>query len=133
MVCFTSAHDIRSTRPNFGQNFFNVKDTPIAQQIKNWQDLSLSPTLFWDTDASKIGLDTHTKTIVERVILRGTWPEFKAILGYYGKAKIKEILLNLRYMDNRTVWFCSAYFNAPITKFRCLGSWKKIRYHHTSI
>ena len=49
---------------------------------KNWQDLALSPTLFWDTDASKIGLDTHAKTIVERVVLHGTWKEFKAVLEY---------------------------------------------------
>lgn len=86
---------------------------------KNWQDLALSPTLFWDTDASKIGLDTHAKTIVERVVLHGTWKEFKAVLEYYGKDKIKEILVKLRYLDSRTLSFCSVYFDTPITKFRC--------------
>ncbi len=39
---------------------------------KHWQDLPLSPTLFWDTDATKIGLDTHAKTIIERVVMHGT-------------------------------------------------------------
>lgn len=86
---------------------------------KKWQDLALSPTLFWDTDASKIGLDTHAKTIVERVVLHGTWKEFKSVLEYYGKDKIKEILLKLRYLDNRTLSFCSVYFDTPVTKFRC--------------
>jgi hypothetical protein len=86
---------------------------------KSWQDLSLSPALFWDTDHSKIGLDTHAKTIVERVILHGTWSEFKSILAYYGKDSIRDILLNLRYLDNRTLSFCSAYFLAPKSAFRC--------------
>ena len=69
-----------------------------SEEVKSWHDLSLWPALFWDTDASKIMLDTHAKTIVERVILRGTWPEFKAVLGYYGKDRIREILVNLRYL-----------------------------------
>ena len=86
---------------------------------KTWQNLPLSPTLFWDTDASKIGLDTHSKTIVERVLLHGTWPEFKAVLEYYGKERIKAILVKLRYLDSRTLSFCSVYFNIPISEFRC--------------
>ena len=86
---------------------------------KSWQDLALSPTLFWDTDASAISLDTHVKTIVERVILHGTWPEFKSVLDYYGKERIKDVLVKLRYLDNRTLSFCSVYFNVPITEFRC--------------
>lgn len=91
----------------------------MEKTIKNWQNLPLSPTLFWDTDATKIGLDTHAKTIVERVILRGNWSEFKAILGYYGKDKIREIVVKLRYLDSRTLSFCSVYFNTPINEFRC--------------
>ena len=90
-----------------------------TKKNKRWQDLPLSPTLFWDTDASKIKLDTHTKTIVERVVLHGTWPEFKAILDYYGKERIKKILVGLRYIDNRTLSFCSAYFFVPKSDFRC--------------
>jgi len=92
---------------------------PTSKKIKTWQDLPLSPVLFWDTDASKIRLDTHAKTIVERVTLHGTWPEFKAILAYYGKPRIGRILVNLRYLDNRTLSFCSAYFSIPKSDFRC--------------
>jgi len=91
----------------------------ISKKIEHWQDLSLSPTLFWDTDASAFGLESHAKTIVERVVLHGTWPEFKAILGYYGKDRIRDILVRLRYLDNRTLSFCSAYFLVPKSDFRC--------------
>jgi hypothetical protein len=91
----------------------------MIKKVKNWQDLSLSPALFWDTDATKIRLDTHAKTIVERVIMHGTWPEFKSILDYYGKDRIREIIIRLRYLDNRTLSFCSAYFLVPKSDFRC--------------
>jgi hypothetical protein len=90
-----------------------------SKKIEHWQDLSLSPTLFWDTDASAFGLESHAKTIVERVILHGTWSEFKSILSYYGKDRIRDILVNLRYLDNRTLSFCSAYFLVPKPDFRC--------------
>lgn len=91
----------------------------MIEKVKDWQDLSLSPALFWDTDSSKIKLDTHAKTIVERVVMHGTWPEFKATLDYYGRDLIREILVNLRYLDNRTLSFCSAYFFVPKSDFRC--------------
>lgn len=91
----------------------------MIKNVTNWEDLSLSPALFWDTDPSIIKLDTHAKTIVERVIMHGTWPEFKSILAYYGKDRMKEIIINLRYLDNRTLSFCSAYFFVPKSDFRC--------------
>lgn len=89
------------------------------ENSKSWQDLQLSPALFWDTDPAKIKLETHAKTIVERVVLHGTWYEFKAVLNYYGINRVKEILINLRYLDSRTLSFCSAYFAVPKTAFRC--------------
>lgn len=96
-----------------------MKKIAAAEHVKSWEDLSLSPALFWDTDPSKIKLDTHAKTIIERVIMHGTWTEFKAILEYYGKDRMKNILLKLRYLDNRTLSFCSAYFLVPKSDFRC--------------
>jgi hypothetical protein len=92
---------------------------PAEKDKKSWQNLPISPALFWDTDVSKIDPGTNAKTIVERVVLHGTWQEFKTVLDYYGKHKVKEILIGLRYLDNRTLSFCSTYFNIPITKFRC--------------
>ena len=91
----------------------------MINSVNDWQELLLSPALFWDTNSSKINLDTHARTIVERVVMYGTWAEFRAILEYYGKHRIKEILIDLRYLDNRTLSFCSVYFQVPQTAFRC--------------
>jgi len=47
--------------------------------------LGLSKTLFWDTDISKIDPKKHKAYIIDRVLFRGTWEEFKIIINYYGK------------------------------------------------
>ncbi len=91
----------------------------MKKEQNSWQDLPSSPTLFWDTDPDKIGLDTPVKTIIERVVSRGTWQEFKAVVAYYGKEKGKEVLTTLRYLDARPLSFCSIYFNIPVENFRC--------------
>jgi hypothetical protein len=51
--------------------------------------------------------------------MKGKWENFKAILEYYGESVIKETIVKLRYMDKRTLQFCSVYFNIPLNKFRC--------------
>ena len=79
----------------------------------------LSPTLFWDVDIATINPKKHAPYIVERVLTRGTWDEFKQLIAYYGKIKVKHIAQKLRYLDDRTMYFCSAYFNPPINQFRC--------------
>ncbi len=79
----------------------------------------LSPVLFWDTDINKIDAEKHAAYIVERVMTRGTLDEFKLLIQYYGKSRVSETVKNLRYLDERTLHFCSAYFNVPINQFRC--------------
>ena len=81
--------------------------------------MQLSKNLFWDIDIQTLNEEKHASYIIERVLSRGTMQDFQEIKAYYGKPKIKRIAKKLRYMDNRVLHFCSAYFNTPITKFRC--------------
>ena len=79
----------------------------------------LSKGLFWDVDFENIDWEKNAPFVVERVLGKGKWENFKSILEFYGKVRIKKIILNLRYIDNRTLHFCSVYFNIPLTEFRC--------------
>jgi hypothetical protein len=81
--------------------------------------LGLSKTLFWDVDPYTVDAEKHAAFIVDRVLQMGTLEEFKSIKNYYGKKRIASIAKNLRYMDNRVLHFCSAYFNVPLNQFRC--------------
>lgn len=81
--------------------------------------ISLRPSLFWDTDVNTIDLHRHKAAVIERIVTRGRWEEFRELLQYYGKPTVKEVLLNARWLDKRTLSFCSAIFEMPITAFRC--------------
>lgn len=79
----------------------------------------LSKTLFWDVDISTLDAQKHAFYIVERVLSRGKWEEFKLTLAYYGKEKVGSIATQLRYMDKIVLAFCVTYFDIPKGKFRC--------------
>lgn len=81
--------------------------------------LILRPNLFWDVDVHTIDLQKHKASVIERIVTRGRWTEFQEMLKFYGKSTVKEVLLNARWLDKRTLAFCSAIFNTPISEFRC--------------
>lgn len=81
--------------------------------------LKLRPNLFWDVDVNQLDFKKHKLSIIERISLRGQFKEFKMLLAYYGKEQVKQTLLQIRYLDKRTLTFCSTIFDTPITDFRC--------------
>ncbi|MEZ4987878.1 MAG: hypothetical protein R2795_23090 [Saprospiraceae bacterium] len=82
-------------------------------------ELTLRQNLFWDTDIASIDLQKHKASVIERIATRGRWEEFQAMLLYYGKPTVKDVLLNARWLDKRTLSFCSTIFDTAVTEFRC--------------
>lgn len=87
--------------------------------LVSFRDHGLSPALFWDMDLTKVDMHKHARTVIERVMTRGTWTEFKSILDFYGSSKIRETVTSLRHLDERTLSFCCAYFHLEKSDFRC--------------
>ncbi|NJN33352.1 MAG: hypothetical protein HC817_02950 [Saprospiraceae bacterium] len=81
--------------------------------------MNLRPSLFWEFNVDTIDLQKHQVTVIERITLRGRFEEYLEMVKYYGKETVKNTLLNVRYLDKRTLSYCSATFNVPITEFRC--------------
>lgn len=81
--------------------------------------LGLSKSLFWDVDPKTIDIEKHTLFIIERVLTRGTWDEFKKIMNHFGKKPLGEYACQIRYLDKKTLSFCASYFNIPKEKFKC--------------
>lgn len=84
--------------------------------------MKLSGSLFWDVDFIDVDYDKYARHIINRVLLRGNLDDWFEIKNYYGLEKIKEEAIKMRYLDNRTLNFCSYYFNVPKTKFRCYNT-----------
>jgi uncharacterized phage protein (TIGR02220 family) len=83
---------------------------------------SLSSTLFWDVDTLETDAEKHQQFIVERVLSRGTLEDFKKTVSYYGKKKLSEIVVKIKYLDPKTLQFCSIYFSIEKTRFICYNS-----------
>ncbi len=81
--------------------------------------LPLRPSLFWDTDVQTIDLKKHKASVIERIVTRGHWDEFQAMMKFYGKPTVKRAVLDARWLDKVTLAFCSAIFEIPETEFRC--------------
>jgi hypothetical protein len=78
-----------------------------------------SPSVFWDCRAEKINYDESKSFVIERVLTRGTEQDERELFRYYGGETIKNTVLNLRYLDRKTLNYLSIVFNIPQEKFRC--------------
>ena len=81
--------------------------------------LELSPALFWDVNIEEVDLVKHRSSVIERITNRGRLDEFRAMVKFYGQETVKNVLINVRYLDKRTLSYCSLIFDVPITEFRC--------------
>lgn len=81
--------------------------------------MNLSKHLFWDLSAEPSDWDRYSRFVVERVLARGTMADWHEIRRYYGLERVKKEAMNARYLDRKTLGFCSAYFNIPREEFRC--------------
>jgi len=89
--------------------------------------MELSKTLFWDTDINTIDYEKNTRHIIERVLQRGMLSDWFEIKKYYGLERIKKEILQIRYLDNITLNFCSKYFQIPKEKFKCYNTEQSIQ------
>jgi len=83
------------------------------------QSPKLDPGLFWDADGSSIDWEKNARWVIARVLSRGNLPDFKELVNYYGLERIKTELLQVRFLDNKTLSFVATLFQVPKEQFRC--------------
>ncbi len=81
--------------------------------------INLKRNLFWDVDIHSIDPDKHKRFIIARFLQRGSFEDFKNLLEYYGEETIRQEVIRIRYLDKKTLRFCSFFFKIPRDKFRC--------------
>lgn len=84
------------------------------------QDLKLQITkaLFWDINFSTIDFSKQKSFIIPRVMDRGAKKDVKLIWHFYGKETIKEILINSRFLEDKTIYFFANLFSIQPEDFR---------------
>ena len=91
----------------------------------------LTRSLFWDTNVALWDWERNAPFIVERVLQRGTVEDFKTIVAHYGRERLREIIKQLRYLDNKALHFSAVYFHIPLNEMRCYNIRQSTPIHWT--
>ena len=86
------------------------------------QITDFSKHLFWDVDISTLDFEKHKEYIVQRVLEYGVMKDFVQLINYFSLNQVKDIAINLRSLDDRTLNFISTSTNTPLQDFRCYTS-----------
>lgn len=84
--------------------------------------MNIDLSLFWDVDVNNIDYEKNSQFIINRVLLKGRLNDWNEIKQYYGLERIKRETLTMRYLDSRTLSFCSFIFDVPKSEFRCCNT-----------
>lgn len=80
---------------------------------------NFDPGLFWDVDVSTIQWEKNARWVIARVLSRGDLADFRELVRLYGLDRIKNEMLQVRYLDKKTLSFVAALFDIPKEEFRC--------------
>ena len=78
----------------------------------------LSKQAFWDVDMEKIDYQKNALDILERVINKGSFEDFKSLCNYYGDNRICETIIHSKCLDDREINFCCVVFNLKPIDFK---------------
>ncbi len=81
--------------------------------------IPFSPSLFWDIDIAELDMEKHKAFIVARVLDYGMMADWLFIRQYYGIDRLREIALNIRSMERRSLSFIATVTRTPENQFRC--------------
>jgi hypothetical protein len=81
--------------------------------------MPFSSTIFWDVNPATLDPEAHKHFIIERIAQRGLWADWQECLRLYGRETVKNVLLQARFLDKKTLSYCSFIFDVPKEEFRC--------------
>ena len=75
--------------------------------------------IFWDVDFDAIDYDAKASFVIERVFERGDVEDIRNCRRYYGDEKVREVVLNAKFLPEHRMHLASAVVNEPLELFRC--------------
>ncbi len=88
---------------------------------------NFNKSLFWDINIENLDYKIHKRFIIERVLTRGNWNDWQELKSFYGLQEIKNEVVNIRYLDKKTLNFCHTLFNIKKEEFRCYNTEPSVR------
>ena len=84
--------------------------------------MQINKKIFWDIDTRAMDFNKNARFIIERVLTRGTMNDWQQIKQLYGLEKIKQEVVQIRFLDKITLNFCSKFFDIPKNQFKCYNT-----------
>ncbi len=81
--------------------------------------MQLARGLFWDVNYDTIDWDKKFRFVIVRVFERGDIEDIRQCRRYYGDDKVKQALLETKYVAQNRIHLAAAIIDEPIQKFRC--------------
>ena len=85
--------------------------------------------LFWDIDFANLNLEKHKRLIIERVLTLGNLEEFRQLLVIYKAEIIRQTIMELGYLDPKTMNFVISYFEIDKNQLRCYTKKQSTQQH----
>jgi len=85
--------------------------------------------LFWDIDFANLNLEKHKRLIIERVITLGNLEEFRQLLVIYKAEIIRQTIMELGYLDPKTMNFVISFFEIDKNQLRCYTKKQSTQQH----
>jgi len=85
--------------------------------------------LFWDIDFANLNLEKHKRLIIERVITLGNLEEFRQLLVIYKTEIIRQTIMELGYLDPKTMNFVISFFEIDKNQLRCYTKKQSTQQH----
>lgn len=90
--------------------------SPLAEHL---------PTLLWDVGPETIDAQQMYRTIIERVIQRGGEDDWAAMLSYYGRDVVQQVVETAPYMSDAAIAAVCEVFGLQKEQLR---SWQRKQY-----
>jgi hypothetical protein len=81
--------------------------------------MHFSKGLFWDLDIENLDFQEHKTHIIPRVFMKGKLEDILQVLRYYKRETVKDVLLQTRYLDKKTLALTAVFFKTDKQDFRC--------------
>ncbi len=103
--------------------FSDYKQHPIT---------NINPTLLWEYDLANLDYQDMRNVVVQRVIERGRFNDYYAILNLYGENGVIQAIKELPYLNEMDMNFVSIVFDIPVNQLRCYEKKQLPRRHWNS-
>ena len=78
-----------------------------------------SKNLFWDADPDDLDFEKQARWVIARVVMYGSDTDWATIKKRYGLDKIRDEMLAVRYLDERSLSFLAWFFGIQKKQFKC--------------